>query len=326
MAAVASLLRRSESMRLASPILVLTLVLACAPCGGADERSRDNGHSGALTSSVAGPVEAPAVAELAPPLNPQYLHLISEVALVADQRTGRILYAKNADVQTPIASITKLMTAMVMLDAGLPMERRIQVSVDDVDHLRNSGSRLRVGSVLSRRELLQLALMSSENRAAAALARTYPGGTAAFVPAMNRKAKDLGMRNTVFADPTGLDSRNTSVAEDLVKMVKAALRYPLIQRITTTPRYLLMLPRFRRPLEYRNTNALVRDGTWDIGLSKTGYISESGHCLVMQATIAGREVVIVLLNAQGRLSRFGDANRIRRWIEAGPTGRRSARG
>jgi D-alanyl-D-alanine endopeptidase (penicillin-binding protein 7) len=166
--------------------------------------------------------------------------------------------------------------------------------------------------------------MSSENRAAAALARTYPGGVAAFVPAMNRKARQLGMRDTTFADPTGLNAGNLSTAQDLVKMVIAALRYPLIQKSTTTPHYVVALPALRRPLEYRNTNILVRNDSWDIGLSKTGYISESGRCLVMQATIAGRDVIMVLLNAQGKLSAFGDASRIRRWMENGTTGRTAA--
>jgi serine-type D-Ala-D-Ala endopeptidase (penicillin-binding protein 7) len=290
------------------------IALACS--AGADMSGPPPASAGPV---VAWSGEVQAVADRAASPNPQALHLDSEIALVIDQDTGRVLYRKNSDLQTPIASITKLMTAMVVLDAGPHMERRIQITAADVDRLRHSRSRLRVGAILSRRELLQLALMSSENRAAAALARTYPGGRAAFVPAMNRKARELGMHSTRFADPTGLDAGDVSTAEDLVKMVRAALRYPLIRKITTTPRYLLTASGRRRPLQYRNTNIFVRNDSWDIGLSKTGYISEAGRCLVMEAKVGGRHLIMVTLNAQGRLSGFGDANRIRRWLETGIT-------
>jgi D-alanyl-D-alanine endopeptidase (penicillin-binding protein 7) len=306
----------------ASSALVIfsALVLICGAAADAAQPGPATAlPAAAETSGASVSAEAPGLRRSDP------LHLSSEMALVVDQETGRVLYRKNSDLQTPIASITKLMTAMVLLDAGLPLERRVQIQSDDVDHLRHSGSRLRVGTILTRRELLQLALMSSDNRAAAALARTYPGGRAVFVPAMNRKARELGMRSSRFADPTGLNAGNVSTAEDLVRMVRAALRYPLIQKITTTPRYLLALPGVRRPMEYRNTNVFVRNDSWDIGLSKTGYIKEAGRCLVMQAMVAGRPLIMVTLNAQGKLSGFGDANRIRRWLESGPS-RRASRG
>jgi len=243
-----------------------------------------------------------------------HLALKSSSALVLDQKNGSVLYSKNANEQRPIASITKLMTAMVVLDANLPLDERITVEPEDVDTLRGSGSRLAVGTTLTRREMLQLALMSSENRAASALGRHYPGGLRAFVVAMNRKAQQLGMSNSHFADSTGLHSANVSTANDLSKMVKASYRYSLIRAITTTPEYEVALP--SRTLEYRNTNALVRAGQWDIGLSKTGFINEAGHCLVMQAKIAQRPTIIVLLDSWGKNSRLGDANRIKKWLEA----------
>ncbi|TSA49518.1 MAG: D-alanyl-D-alanine endopeptidase [Nitrosomonadales bacterium] len=245
------------------------------------------------------------------------LRLESSKALILNQDTGEVLYAKSTDVPTPIASVTKLMTAMVMLDAHLPMDEPITVSESDIDMLKGTGSRLRVDSTLTRAELLQLALMSSENRAAAALARTtYPQGVAAFVVAMNRKAAELGMTRSHFADGTGLNSENVSTAEDLAKMVKAAYQYPEIRQVTTTASYDVPVHGLRRPVEFRNTNVLVRNSTWDIGLSKTGYISESGRCLVMQAQIAGQPLIIVLLDSWGKYSRIGDAQRIKKWIES----------
>ncbi|MEO1767862.1 D-alanyl-D-alanine endopeptidase [Thiobacter aerophilum] len=254
--------------------------------------------------------------------------LRSSMALVMDERTGRVIYAKNPDVRTPIASITKLMTAMVTLDAGLPLDQKITISDDDVDRVKGTHSRLAVGTVLTRYQLLQLALMSSENRAAAALARTYPGGTAAFVAAMNRKAQRLGMRDTSFVDSTGLRPGNQSTAEDLAKMVKAAHAYPTISEITTTASYDIEVPVYKRhkalarggvlhrSIAYRNTNKLVSDKEWEIGLSKTGYIAEAGHCLVMQAQIANQPLIIVLLDGDGKFTRITDANRIKRWLES----------
>jgi D-alanyl-D-alanine endopeptidase (penicillin-binding protein 7) len=236
--------------------------------------------------------------------------------MVVDQTTGHTLYAKNTDARMPIASITKLMTAMVVLDAGLPLNEKIAISKEDVDSLKGTHSRLKVGVTLSRHLALQLALMSSENRAASALARAYPGGFPAFVAAMNRKAQSLGMIHTHFVDSTGLNSDNTSTAPDLVKMVMAAYNYPLIREITTTGSYDVAMRGGPRRVQFKNTNMLVRNKTWEIGLSKTGFINEAGHCLVMQANIANRPMVIVLLDSWGKLSRIGDAQRIKQWIKA----------
>lgn len=245
------------------------------------------------------------------------LRLASSKALIINQDSGEVLYAKGTDIPTPIASVTKLMTAMVMLDAHLPMDEQITVSGADVDTLKGTGSRLRVGSVLARSELLQLALMASENRAAAALARsTFPDGLPSFVAAMNQKAAQLGMTRSYFADGTGLRSENVSTAEDLAKMVKAAYQYPEIRQVTTTASYDVPVRGYRNPLEFHNTNVLVRNKTWEIGLSKTGFINESGRCLVMQAQIAGQALVIVLLDSWGKYTRIGDAQRIKKWIES----------
>ncbi|MGE5027056.1 MAG: D-alanyl-D-alanine endopeptidase [Betaproteobacteria bacterium] len=244
------------------------------------------------------------------------LNLSSSSAMVVDQVTGDTLYAKNTDARMPIASITKLMTAMVVLDAGLPLDEKIAISKEDIDSLKGTHSRLKVGVTLSRHLALQLALMSSENRAASALGRSYPGGFNAFVAAMNRKAQSLGMTHTHFVDSTGLNSDNTSTAPDLVKMVNAAYGYPLIREITTTGSYDVAMRGGPRRVQFRNTNMLVRNKTWEIGLSKTGFINEAGHCLVMQANIANRPMVIVLLDSWGKLSRIGDAQRIKNWIKA----------
>lgn len=255
------------------------------------------------------------------------LRLASSKALIVNQNTGETLYAKSTDVPTPIASVTKLMTAMVMLDQHLPMDEVLTVSDADVDTLKNTSSRLRVGTQLSRRDMLQLALMSSENRAASAMARTTPLGLPAFVAAMNAKAIQLGMTRTHFVDPTGLNSENVSTAEDLVKMVKAAYQYPEIREVTTTPEYNVAINGYRRPLEFHNTNILVRNGSWDIGLSKTGYINEAGRCLVMQAQIADQPLIIVLLDSLGKFTRIGDAQRIRKWMESSTlSGRRVVAG
>lgn len=238
--------------------------------------------------------------------------LLSDGVIVVDAASGQVLFSKNAGVERPIASITKLMTAMVTLDAKLPMDEKIRVTQEDVDRLRNSHSRMRVGTVHTRRELLQLALMSSENRAAAALARTYPRGRHAFYANMNAKAHLLGMKHTRFVEATGLDSDNVSTAEDLVKLVNAGFSYPLIRAITTTTNYEV---RQKRVVRYHNTNPLVRNESWQIGLSKTGYIKPSGHCVAMQAQIADRPLIIVLLDAAGRHSIVADSRRIRNWIE-----------
>ena len=250
-----------------------------------------------------------------PPLDPAKLRgMRSAAAIVVNQEQEQPLYAKNTDVPMPIASITKLMTAMVILDAQLPLDEQITIEKEDVDTLRGTRSKLKVGLTLSRQELLQLALMASENRAAAALARAYPGGVPAFVAAMNRKAEALGMTDTHFVDATGLKSGNVSTAQDLVKMVKAGYSYELIREYTTAPSHAVE-QRKSRNLPFHNSNVLVKSKSWDIGLSKTGYIRDSGRCLVMQAKIAEQAVIIVLLDSWGKYTRIADANRIKRWIE-----------
>ncbi len=241
--------------------------------------------------------------------------LLSSFVLIYDLETQRPLYTKNPDAITPIASITKLMTAMVILDAKPDLNENIRVDEVDTDHLKRTTSRLSVGTTFIRSEMLRLALMSSENRAAAALARNYPGGTVAAVAAMNAKAHQLGMTHTTFRDPTGLNCENVSTARDLVKMVDAARNYVLIHQYTTTATHLVEGMRGRELL-YNNSNPLVKSGTWEIGLSKTGFINEAGHCLVMQANIHQRPVIIVLLDSVGKSSRVGDANRIKKWIES----------
>lgn len=241
-------------------------------------------------------------------------NLKSASALVIDLEDGSTLYGKNTQIVTPIASITKLMTSMVVLDANLPAGETIYIDAADYDSIKHTSSRLRMGTGLPRRDMLHLALMSSENRAAAALGRAYPGGSEAFVAAMNRKAVELGMWKSRFVDATGLSSENVSTAEDLAKMVKAAYEYPLIREFTTTAAHEVATVA-GRSLQFRNSNGLVKNPIWEIGLSKTGYISEAGRCLVMQAKIAARPVIIVLLDSWGRQTRIGDANRIKRWLE-----------
>jgi D-alanyl-D-alanine endopeptidase (penicillin-binding protein 7) len=241
------------------------------------------------------------------------LELKSSVALIMDQDTNEVVFAKNSDAVLPIASLTKLMTAMVMVEAKLPMDETLVVTSDDVDTEKNSSSRLSVGATLTRGELLHLALMSSENRAAHALGRTYPGGLNAFVAAMNNKARTLGMADTHYVDPTGLNSQNQSSAKDLASLVKAAYQQPLIRELSTSHEYAVRVG--SRQLQFRNTNSLVRNPAWDIGLQKTGYIVEAGRCLVMQARMAGRKFIMVFLDSTGKYSRQADAERVRRWIE-----------
>lgn len=243
------------------------------------------------------------------------LNIKSSSALVLDLDGDRVLYAKNTDAVVPIASITKLMTAMVTLDAKLSLDDLVAITKEDVDKVKNTTSRLQVGAMLTRRDLLRVALMASENRAAAALTRAFPGGRDAFVAAMNRKATVLGMWQTEFVDGTGLSSRNQSTAEDLARLVRAAYSYPLIREFTTDSQHTVTLYNGQQ-LQFANTNRLVKNPQWDIGLSKTGYISEAGRCLVLQAMITSRPVIIVLLHSWGTLTRIGDANRIRRWMES----------
>ncbi len=242
-------------------------------------------------------------------------NLLSHAAMVFDPLTGRALYAKNADVPMPIASITKLMTAMVILEAKLDMDEPVIINSADIDTIKSSRSRLPVGTAFRREDLLRLALMASDNRAAASLGRTYPGGTAAFVEAMNVKAKLIGMQNAKFVDPTGLEPANVASPQDLALLVAEASRFPQIREYSTTPQLHVTLPNGKRAMGFNNTNALVRSSNWDIGLSKTGYINEAGKCLVMHATIGNNPVVIVLLDSWGKLTRMGDANRIKKWLE-----------
>lgn len=275
------------------------LIVALLPCTGA---------------SWAAQPETGAVSRPADPI----LQIRSASALIIDDK-GRRLYGKNTDQVRPIASITKLMTAMVVLDAGVPLGTPIGITDQDRDRMRNSRSRLRVGeAALSRRDMLTVALMSSDNRAAAALARTtFPAGTRGFVDAMNRKAQTLGMSDSWFADATGLDDRNRSTAEDLVKLIRAAAEYRLIREATTRGELSVYPFADSGPLEYRNTNPLVRNPTWHVELSKTGFINESGHCLVMRTRIGGRRLDVVLLDAVGKLTPVGDSNRLRTWLVDG---------
>jgi D-alanyl-D-alanine endopeptidase (penicillin-binding protein 7) len=252
------------------------------------------------------------------------LTLKSRAALIFDAQQGHAIYSKNTDTIMPIASITKLMTAMVVLDAQLPLAEEITIDSADIDVLKNTRSRLKVGSSLTRQQLLRLALMSSENRAAAALGRAYPGGIEAFVSAMNNKAFELGMGNSRFVDSTGLSSANVSTARDLVKMVEAAHFYEEIRDFSTTTSHALNSPDYQRGLKYTNSNNLVSNGQWQIGVSKTGFLSAAGRCLVMQANITGKPVIIVLLDSNGKKTRIGDAIRIKQWMEASLTRKRSS--
>ena len=242
------------------------------------------------------------------------LNLKSSVALVIDQDTNEVLFRKNDQAVVPIASLTKLMTGLVLSEARLPMDELIVISQADVDTEKGSVSRLRVGTELSRGELLHLALMSSENRAAHALGRSYPGGMQVFVGLMNAKAKLLGMNDTRYVEPTGLSSMNQSSARDLAKLVDMAHGDPTLRELSTSPSYQVAVG--NRTLQYNNTNRLVKNPSWDIGLQKTGYISEAGRCLVMQVKVAGRQLIMVFLDSAGKLSRLGDAERVRRWVES----------
>ena len=271
------------------------------------------------TGAIAGDKRARAVKASAVVADVNGPLLKSAGALVLDPTTGQTLYSKNADEVTPIASITKVMTAMVVLDAKLPLDEALQITGDDIDLLKNTKSRLPIGSHFRRDDLMRLALMASDNRAASALGRNYPGGLAAFVDAMNAKAHELGLTHTRFVDSSGLAPGNVSSAGDLGKMVMAASNYELIREYSTTEAVNVTLPDSKRKLSFVNTNRLVRGSDWQIGLSKTGYISESGLCLVMQAMIANQPVVIVLLDSWGKLTRVADAQRIKKWLEKHPT-------
>ena len=245
---------------------------------------------------------------------PKKVVLRSNAVLVVDATTGEVVMDKNGDKLTPIASITKLMTAIVILESGLDLETPVALTRDDVDMKKGSRSRLRTGATLTRDELLLIALMASENRAAAALGRSYPGGTQAFVAAMNEMAIELDMNDTRFVDPTGLSAGNVSSARDLAKLVRAAHGYPTIREYSTRDKATVLLSG-KTKMQFRNTNGLVRNARWEIDLSKTGYISEAGRCLVMQVRLASKDLIVVLLDSWGKHSRVGDANRIKKWVE-----------
>lgn len=247
---------------------------------------------------------------------PDALDLKSNVAFVMDQTTSEVLFDKNSHVALPMASITKLMTALVVLDSHQDMNEVLEVTDQDVDYEKNSGSRLRVGGQLSRTDMLHIALMSSENRAASALGRNYPGGLQSFVKRMNEKARMIGMVDTVYVDSTGLSSRNVASARDLAKLVSAAYNYPIVRQYSTDTSYIVEPG--GRALQYSTSNGLVKNPEWEIGLQKTGYISEAGRCMVMQAKIEGRPVVMVFLDSKGKHSRLGDAGRVRKWLETAP--------
>ena len=258
------------------------------------------------SSTWAGPVD----------LDPARLKLASANVVVLDAAADRQIYAKAADEVTPIASVTKLMTAMVVLDGQQSLDEVLDIDTADYDYLKNSSSRLRAGTMLTRREMLRLALMSSENRAAASLARHFPGGTQAFITAMNFKALSLGLAHTHYSDPTGLSPENVSTASDLAKLVQVAAEYPLIRDFTTTPSHLVEMDTGRM-LGFNNSNALVKKQDWDITLQKTGYIREAGKCVVMLVNIASKPIVIVLLDSLGKYTRIADAQRVKHWIETG---------
>ncbi|MBM0103654.1 D-alanyl-D-alanine endopeptidase [Steroidobacter sp. S1-65] len=247
----------------------------------------------------------------------------SASVLVVDEADATVLYAKQSQKVMPVASITKLMTALVVLEGKQPLEEVVTILPTDREHTKASASRLAVGSKLTRGELLHLALMSSENRAAQAVARAYPGGLSTFIKAMNAKAKALGMKHTRFVDPTGLSSGNVATASDLVKLVVASSQQPLIEEYSTSER--LTVPVGRQLLEFRNTNSLTSKEDWDISVQKTGYTQDAGQCLVMKASIQDRPTVIVLLNSFGKLTRVADARRIRRWMESDANGAQLAR-
>lgn len=304
-----------------------TAASAQAAAGDAPANAAVKSKRRAATRTRASTKRVPAVM-VAEPVRPSFgqlsglhntadsLDLKSSVALVLDADTNEVLFSKNSQAVLPIASLTKLMTALVVAEANLPLNEMITVTDGDIDTEKGSRSRLKVGTSLSREEMLHLALMSSENRAANSLGRSYPGGLEAFVAAMNRKAQELGMTDTHYVEPTGLSSRNQSSARDLATLVKAAQEHQIIREFSTSPDLQVALG--NRPAQFRTTNALVRSPSWDIALQKTGYISEAGRCLVMQARMAGRQLIMVFLDSAGKYSRIGDAERVRRWVSAMP--------
>ncbi|ENM5927224.1 D-alanyl-D-alanine endopeptidase [Vibrio mimicus] len=243
--------------------------------------------------------------------------LAANSALVIDLKTNEVIYSSNPDAVRPIASVTKLMTAIVTLDAKLPMETKLPITIQEAREMKGVHSRVRIGSEISRKDMLLLTLMSSENRAAASLAHHYPGGYKAFIKAMNNKAKALGMKNTRFVEPTGLSEKNVSSARDLVLLLKASKRYPMLGQLSATEKKTVTFAKPRYSLDFRNTNRLVFNDNWKIDLTKTGFTNAAGHCLVMRTQMGKRQVAFVVLDTKGKLSPVGDANRLRTWLETG---------
>ncbi len=313
--------KQTVALGTAAGIIVMALLL---PKIWATEHRQDFPSQTTLTEVVPPTAALPpsqAVSKLSAPTdelmhyaNPDQLFLRSGVALVMDERDGALVYSKDIDQQRPIASLTKLMTAMVVLDANLPFDQLITITRADRDTLRGSHSRIQFGTVLTRYDTLHAALAASDNRAAAALARTYPGGTAAFVQAMNAKAQALGMTSTHYVDSTGLNNNDESTARDLAKLVAATNNYPLFRKLTTTGIFSITNRRTGSIIRFFNTNRLIRRDTWHIELSKTGYTSNAGNCIAMETRIGGRPMIIVLLNSWGKLSKFADSDRIRHWL------------
>ncbi|ENM5764964.1 D-alanyl-D-alanine endopeptidase [Vibrio mimicus] len=243
--------------------------------------------------------------------------LAANSALVIDLKTNEVIYSSNPDAVRPIASVTKLMTAIVTLDAKLPMETKLPITIQEAREMKGVHSRVRIGSEISRKDMLLLTLMSSENRAAASLAHHYPGGYKAFIKAMNSKAKALGMKNTRFVEPTGLSEKNVSSARDLVLLLKASKKYPMLGQLSATEKKTVTFAKPRYSLDFRNTNRLVFNDNWKIDLTKTGFTNAAGHCLVMRTQMGKRQVAFVVLDTKGKLSPVGDANRLRTWLETG---------
>lgn len=307
----------AHSIALIVVLAFATLALTSAPAHAAEKKK--NGSSkkyGKFTKVKA--KAAPPIADFGADGGP---NLLSHAAMVFDQSTGMPIYTKNADSAIPIASITKLMTAIVVLEAKQNLNDVLLIDAMDVDSIKNSRSRLPVGTAFRREDLMRVALLASDNRAAAALGRNYPGGTDVFVATMNMKARALGLTQTVFVEPTGLAPGNVSTPHELAILVAEASRHDKIREFSTAPALQVTLPETGRQLGYNNTNLLVRSSDWDIGVSKTGYINEAGKCLVMQAVIASKPVIIVLMDSWGRYARVGDANRIKKWLEHGKVAR-----
>jgi D-alanyl-D-alanine endopeptidase (penicillin-binding protein 7) len=300
--------------------LCVALFMAWAPAShaaGGKQKFKTKSVAAAKKSSRAKKAlpKRPSFGELAGlhSVSDDQIALKSSVAYVIDQDTQEVLLSKNDQAVLPIASITKLMTGLIISEAKLPMDESITITQDDVDTEKGSSSRLRVGATLTRGELLHLALMASENRAAHALGRTYPGGMSTFVGLMNSKAAQLGMRDTRYVEPTGLSSQNQSSAKDLATLVGNAYHDVTVRELSTSPSHSVEVG--NRTLQYNTTNRLVKNPNWDIGLQKTGYISEAGQCLVMQAKVSGRKLIMVFLDSAGKLSRIADAERVRKWVE-----------